>query len=292
MAKAFLTSFSLHVAAVGLLVWLAPDGQSMPSEKPQLIELQPMALLPSPPPAPAVAAESEIVPEPPQIEPPQVVPPPEPPPPEPIAELPPPPEPPLPELPPLPEPPPEVKPEELIRSVAAPVDPLPPPPPPPPPPQPKPAPKPRPIVAKSPPALPKAPQEVTPVTQSAPEPIAAPPSVAPPQATEAASVASAAAVAPSLDSDYTSKLSAWLLRHRPDGARTMRGQRQGQGMVRFTLNRAGKLLSKTLLQSTGNDALDRAILEMVDRASPMPAFPPSYPGDEFTFDFPIQFQLR
>jgi hypothetical protein len=58
MAKAFLTSFSLHVAAVGLLVWLAPDGQSMPSEKPQLIELQPMALLPSPPPAPAVAAES------------------------------------------------------------------------------------------------------------------------------------------------------------------------------------------------------------------------------------------
>ncbi|WP_395830447.1 energy transducer TonB [Elstera sp.] len=288
MAKAFLTSFSLHVAAVGLLVWLAPDGQSMPSEKPQLIELQPMALLPSPPPAPAVVAEPEIVPEPPQIEPPQVVPPPEPPPPEPIAELPPPPEPPLPELPPLPEPPPEVKPEELIRSVAAPVDPLPPPPPP----KPKPAPKPRPIVAKSPPAVPKAPQEVTPVAQSAPEPVAAPPSVVPPQATEAASVASAAAVAPSLDSDYTSKLSAWLLRHRPDGARTMRGQRQGQGMVRFTLNRAGKLLSKTLLQSTGNDALDRAILEMVDRASPMPAFPPSYPGDEFTFDFPIQFQLR
>lgn len=130
------------------------------------------------------------------------------------------------------------------------------------------------------------------MAQSAPEPVAAPPSVVPPQATEAASVASAAAVAPSLDSDYTSKLSAWLLRHRPDGARTMRGQRQGQGMVRFTLNRAGKLLSKTLLQSTGNDALDRAILEMVDRASPMPAFPPSYPGDEFTFDFPIQFQLR
>lgn len=285
MAKAFLTSFSLHAAAVGLLVWLAPDAAPLPSEKPQLIELQPMALLPSPPPAPAAAAEPEIVPEPPQIEPPQVVPPPEPPPPEPIAELPPPPEPPLPELPPLPE----VKPEELIRSVAAPVDPLPPPPPPP---KPKPAAKPRPIVAKSPPALPKAPQEVTPVAQSAPEPVAAPPSVAPPQATEAASVASAAAVAPSLDSDYTSKLSAWLLRHRPDGARTMRGQRQGQGMVRFTLNRAGKLLSKTLLQSTGNDALDRAILEMVDRASPMPAFPPSYPGDEFTFDFPIQFQLR
>lgn len=290
MAKAFLTSFSLHVAAVGLLVWLAPDAQPMPSEKPQLIELQPLAMLPSPPPAPAaqpVVVAAEPPPPEPQPEP-QVVPeplPPIPPPPEPIAELPP---PPVPEPLPLPEPLPDVKPDEVIRSIAAPMDPAPPPPPP----KPKPAPKPRPPVAKSPPALPKAPQEVVPTAQPAPEPVVAPPAVAPPQLKEAASVASASVASLALDSDYAHKLSAWLLRYKPDGARTMRGQRQGRAIVRFALNRDGKLLSKALLQSTGNEALDKAVLDMVDRASPMPAFPPSYPGEEFTFDFPIDFQLR
>ncbi|KJV08621.1 hypothetical protein VZ95_16625, partial [Elstera litoralis] len=92
--------------------------------------------------------------------------------------------------------------------------------------------------------------------------------------------------------DYQSKLSAWLARHKPDGGRTMRGQRQGLALVEFTLKRNGAVVSKRLVQSSGNEALDAAALEMIDRANPMPAFPASFAGEEFTLTVPVQFQLR
>ncbi len=276
MAKALLTSFSLHAAALGLMVWLAPQGQPMPSEKPQLIELQPLALLPSPPLAPAAPPvevtpppEPHIVPEPPQA----------------IADLPPLPEPPPPE--PVPEPPPEVTPPDLIRSVAAPLDPLPPPP------KPKPVAKPRPVVAKSPPALPKAPQEIVPASHPAADPTPAAPSLAPPQVSEPASVIAAAPTGALMpDSAYLGKLSAWLARHKPDPARVMRGQRQGTVIIMFVLDREGRVVSKAVEKSSGIDALDKAALEMVDRANPLPPLPVSFVGDQFALTIPVQFQLQ
>ncbi len=282
MAKAFVASFTLHAAAVGLLIWATPDPQLQPAEAPQLIELQPLAMLSeAPPPAPA-----EPPPEPVKVETPPEPTPAEPTPVE-VAELPPPPEPPL-DLP-LPEPPPEVKPEELIRSITPPVADLPPPPPPP---KPKPAPKPRPVVVKSPPAVPKPPQEVIPAAQTVSEP---PPQANPPPVVArdpGPVVAAAPSAPPAPDSDYMSKLSSWLARHKPDAGRTMRGQRQGQAVVEFTISRDGRVLGKKLVQSSGNETLDMAALEMIDRANPMPAMPASFTADSWTLTIPVNFQLR
>lgn len=283
MAKAFVASFSLHAAAVGLLIWATPDPQMQPAEAPQLIELQPLAMLSeAPPPAPveppAEPVKVETPPEPIPVEPTPVE----------VAELPPPPEPPPLELP-LPEPPPELKAEELIRSVTPPVADLPPPPPPLPP---KPAPKPKPVVAKSPPAVPKPPQAVIPAAQPVSEPVpqAAP---SPVVARDPAPVVAAAPPAPPApDSDYISKLSSWLARHKPDAGRTMRGQRQGEVLVEFTLRRDGSVLGKRLVQSSGNETLDKAALEMIDRANPMPAMPASFAAETWTLVIPVNFQLR
>ncbi len=305
MAKAFLTSLTLHAAAVGLLFWSTPDAQPQ-AEAPQLIELQPLALaVEAPPPeteAPTAPPEvASPAPEPPPV---QTVepPPPLPEPPVQVAELPPPSEPPLSEPPlpepppldlPLPEPPPEITLEDLIRSAAPPLVEAPPPPPP----KPKPVPKPRPAVAKSPPAVPPPPQPITPVAQILPPPAAAispvPPSVTPPAAPAAVPVVAAAPPVPRPpDSQYNSRLQAWIARNKPNGARVMRGIRQGMAHVEFTIDRSGQVLSRRIAQSSGSDALDQAALQWIDRANPMPPLPASYEGSDYQVVIPLNFQLQ
>lgn len=172
-------------------------------------------------------------------------------PPPPIAEAPPPP----------PEPPPVVE-----------AEPPPPEPPPPvveaepPPPQPKPAAKPPP---RRPPPQP-APPQIAVVPRSA-----APPSLPP---------------AGPISAAYRAALSSWLESHKryPESARA-RGE-EGRAVLRFRIDRSGRVLNYAIVLSTGHPDLDAAI-DQVMRGASLPPFPADMAASEIEVSVAVRFAL-
>jgi len=62
-----------------------------------------------------------------------------------------------------------------------------------------------------------------------------------------------------------------------------------EALVDLEINRDGVLLRRTLVRSTGDRQLDRAILGVVDAASPFPPLPQSY--EERTFSAPLRLSV-
>ena len=261
-AASLATATLLHLAAA----WLLLNYIRVPAT-PAASDVQTVALIfaptPAPhavpPPVPAVAAVTPMPPpEPPA--PPQTpdlaaIPPTPPDTPAPI-EAPPPPDTPTPSetspAPSIPPPPPAIS--ALVPRV--------PPPPHQPAPKPRPATPPRAATAVSPRPPPPAP------TQEAPPSSAAP--AAPPDAV-ATTTAPAAPPAP-IATDWQRELSGWLAAHKtyPDAAR-QRGE-QGPVVLRFTVDRSGKVLEVTLVSGSGSPRLDDAAQAMLRNAS-LPPFP-------------------
>lgn len=103
------------------------------------------------------------------------------------------------------------------------------------------------------------------------ETVDTPPSNAPAQksAAPAPSVASQSNAMPSWQSDLLSHLSKY--KKYPEDARR-RGM-QGTARLRFVVDAEGKVLSYSLAGASGSAALDRATLEMIRRAQPLPPPP-------------------
>jgi protein TonB len=181
-----------------------------------------------------------------------------------------------------PEPPPPVAeapkpPAEPPPVVAAePPPPEPPPPvveaePPPPRPQPKPA-------VKPPPRRPP-PQAVP--TPAPLQTALVPPPALPPLPTPTGPIVSAA---------YRTALSSWFGSHRhyPEGARE-RGE-EGRAVLRFRVDRSGRVLNYAIVQSTGHPDLDAAIDQMMRGAS-LPPFPADMTAPDYEFSLPVHFGL-
>jgi periplasmic protein TonB len=88
---------------------------------------------------------------------------------------------------------------------------------------------------------------------------------------------------------WQSRLMAHLERRKryPSAARS-RGE-QGTAYVRFRIDDAGNVLSASLARSSGFPELDSEVVEMVRRASPVPAPPP---GVNKTITAPVRFTVR
>jgi periplasmic protein TonB len=195
--------------------------------------------------------------------------------------------PPPPPAPPAPPPPPEPPPPQVVEQPPPPPEPPPPvveppppapvaetPPPPPPKPEPKPIPKPRPR-----------PQPVQQAQQPAPEL----PLPLPSQAQQMASVPSpppAATISP----DYRTVLSGWLESHKryPEDAR-QRGE-EGRAVLRFRVDRYGRVLDYSVVSSTGYADLDASVQNML-RGATLPPFPPSMREPEIEVSVTIRFGL-
>lgn len=68
---------------------------------------------------------------------------------------------------------------------------------------------------------------------------------------------------------------------------------EGDAVVRIRIDRRGNIRYSILEVDTGYEELDRAALDMVRRANPVPAVPDSYPeGDMFEFLIPVKFQMQ
>ncbi|MEX2454019.1 MAG: energy transducer TonB [Rhodospirillaceae bacterium] len=97
---------------------------------------------------------------------------------------------------------------------------------------------------------------------------------------------------PGAPPDYISILRAWLDRHKeyPRPARVRR--EEGTAYLYFVIDREGKVLEFSLRKSSGHGSLDRATVEMIKRASPLPEIPDSMSVARLELVIPVQFQLR
>lgn len=130
--------------------------------------------------------------------------------------------------------------------------------------------------------------------------------VTPPAAATAKATASAAALEltavsanplpevaphPVSDGTYAARLQTWLDGHKEYPFVARRRGVQGRVVLRLAVARNGKVAEMTIETSSGAEILDRAALDMVHRADPLPPLPASVPGPLAEFRVPIEFVL-
>jgi protein TonB len=102
----------------------------------------------------------------------------------------------------------------------------------------------------------------------------------------------AASANPNVLNSYVAQLAA-ALRNRlryPEAARAQ--GLEGVATVRFTMQRSGRIVSASLVRSTGNPALDQAALAAASPGSSLPAAPEAMPQQQLTVSVPLRFNLR
>lgn len=83
----------------------------------------------------------------------------------------------------------------------------------------------------------------------------------------------------------------WLAQHRHYPRAARRSGAEGTVWVRFVLDRGGDLQGSEILESSGHAVLDRAALDLLEKASPFPALPPELTTDEIELVLPIEYDL-
>jgi periplasmic protein TonB len=67
---------------------------------------------------------------------------------------------------------------------------------------------------------------------------------------------------------------------------------QGIAVLRFTVDRDGRVLEHRIVQSSSYADLDNEAMAMIERAQPLPAFPPSMTESKLDLTVPIRFSLH
>ncbi|MEH6809609.1 MAG: TonB family protein [Hyphomonas oceanitis] len=91
---------------------------------------------------------------------------------------------------------------------------------------------------------------------------------------------------------YAGLLQAWFLKYKryPHPARSRR--QQGVVNVWFRVDTSGNVLEKRIETGSGYSILDKATLDLLDRASPVPPPPAPLHATELTFTVPISYSLN
>lgn len=113
-----------------------------------------------------------------------------------------------------------------------------------------------------------------------------------PQTTAPKSIAAPAAERLSSETlpNWEASVLAHLERFRRYPPRARAARQQGVAYIRFTMDRTGAVLARTLVRKSGFFSLDQAALDTIARAQPLPAIPADRPGIvELTV--PIMFEL-
>ena len=105
-------------------------------------------------------------------------------------------------------------------------------------------------------------------------------------------LASNAAVAAGPPPSWINSLFSHLLRYRQYPSSAVAHRQEGVVTLAFTMDRNGHVLSRHIAHSSGVSALDAEALAMIDRAQPLPAFPPQMTEATRSFTAPIRFSLK
>ena len=95
-----------------------------------------------------------------------------------------------------------------------------------------------------------------------------------------------------LPPSWVSQLFSHLLRYRQYPSLAQSGRQEGVVTLNFTLDRHGRVVSRHIAHSSGVAVLDAEALAMIERAQPLPPFPPAMGERARNFSAPIKFSLR
>lgn len=142
-------------------------------------------------------------------------------------------------------------------------------------------------------AEPGAPPPGKPAEREAAGQPASPPSPPSPAPGGAATASAGASAAPHIDpARWQGKVMAWLDRHKRYPAAARANREEGTAEVTFAIDPGGRVLGARISRSSGSPALDRAAVEMVTRASPVPAPPAGIARPSLSLTVPVDFRMR
>ena len=96
---------------------------------------------------------------------------------------------------------------------------------------------------------------------------------------------------PGRQAAYSATLAAQLNRYKHYPMAARRARQEGTATLSLLIRRDGSVADFSISKSSGVEALDAAVLRMLERAQPLPAFPASMTVDELRVDFPVSFSL-
>ena len=90
---------------------------------------------------------------------------------------------------------------------------------------------------------------------------------------------------------YAATLAAQINRYKHYPMAARRAREEGTATLSLVILRDGTVANSRISKSSGSEALDAAVLRMLERAQPLPPFPASITKEEIRVDFPISFSL-
>lgn len=91
---------------------------------------------------------------------------------------------------------------------------------------------------------------------------------------------------------YFSMLAATLAKHKRYPSASRRRGEEGIVKLFFVVDRTGAVLDYKITQSSGSSRLDDAVIRMLKKASPLPAFPSGMQQQQLEVNVPIAFHLN
>jgi protein TonB len=119
-----------------------------------------------------------------------------------------------------------------------------------------------------------------------------------PSSAETKSVRAAAPMAgansqnPNAVPNWKSQLVAQLERSKRYPSEAQSRGEQGIAQLAFSVDRSGGVHNARIVRSSGSSLLDRATLELVARAAPLPPPPPEIAGSQISISVPIRYNVR
>ena len=93
-------------------------------------------------------------------------------------------------------------------------------------------------------------------------------------------------------SEYLGRLQTWLRQHKEYPRRARFRRQEGTSILHFVIDRDGRLHDYGIEQSSGHELLDRAVIDMIERARPFPPIPNHLGQSRLALTVPVQFVLR
>ena len=94
------------------------------------------------------------------------------------------------------------------------------------------------------------------------------------------------------DADYATILLAWLQHHKRYPRRAESRRQEGVVRLFIALDRDGQVLEGRIDRGAGYPLLDKAALDMLDRAAPLPPVPDDIPGNRIEIIVPVHFFMQ